>query len=86
MLRGKHIMVRVGGGWETLQNYLIKHDNIISQNFSNNLYKQPGSLSNSTASGSQYSSDTSRSNEGFVSSRVLSGTKSVVVKSVRREF
>merc|ERR1712167_422036 len=26
MLRGKHIMVRVGGGWDTLQNYLIKHD------------------------------------------------------------
>ena len=26
MLRGKHVMVRVGGGWETLQNYILKHD------------------------------------------------------------
>ena len=26
MLRGHHVMVRVGGGWDTLEHYLIKHD------------------------------------------------------------
>ena len=26
MLRGQHVMVRVGGGWDTLEHYLIKHD------------------------------------------------------------
>ncbi|CAH1232909.1 GAS2 [Branchiostoma lanceolatum] len=26
MLRGRHVMVRVGGGWDTLQHYLMKHD------------------------------------------------------------
>ncbi|XP_076823035.1 growth arrest-specific protein 2-like isoform X1 [Clavelina lepadiformis] len=26
MLRGRHVMVRVGGGWDTLEHYLIKHD------------------------------------------------------------
>ncbi|XP_030843777.1 growth arrest-specific protein 2 [Strongylocentrotus purpuratus] len=25
MLRGRHVMVRVGGGWETLESYLDKH-------------------------------------------------------------
>ncbi|XP_071483482.1 growth arrest-specific protein 2-like [Diadema antillarum] len=25
MLRGRHVMVRVGGGWETLESYLAKH-------------------------------------------------------------
>ncbi|MBN3321993.1 GA2L3 protein, partial [Atractosteus spatula] len=26
MLHGKHVMVRVGGGWETFESYLLKHD------------------------------------------------------------
>ncbi|XP_060695258.1 GAS2-like protein 3 [Hemiscyllium ocellatum] len=26
MLHGKHVMVRVGGGWDTLQGFLLKHD------------------------------------------------------------
>ncbi|CBY10846.1 unnamed protein product [Oikopleura dioica] len=26
MLKDKHVMVRVGGGWDTLANYLLKHD------------------------------------------------------------
>ena len=26
MLKNKHVMVRVGGGWDTLANYLLKHD------------------------------------------------------------
>jgi len=26
MLKNKHVMVRVGGGWDTLANYLVKHD------------------------------------------------------------
>ncbi|XP_015233939.1 PREDICTED: GAS2-like protein 3 isoform X1 [Cyprinodon variegatus] len=26
MLRGKHVMVRVGGGWDTLRGFLMKHD------------------------------------------------------------
>ena len=26
MLRGHHVMVRVGGGWDTLEHYLVKHD------------------------------------------------------------
>ncbi|XP_078495445.1 growth arrest-specific protein 2-like isoform X2 [Ciona intestinalis] len=26
MLHGKHVMVRVGGGWDTLQHYIISHD------------------------------------------------------------
>uniref|UniRef100_H2YX54 GAR domain-containing protein n=1 Tax=Ciona savignyi TaxID=51511 RepID=H2YX54_CIOSA len=26
MLRGKHVMVRVGGGWDTLEHYIITHD------------------------------------------------------------
>lgn len=26
MLHNKHVMVRVGGGWETFESYLLKHD------------------------------------------------------------
>lgn len=26
MLRGKHVMVRVGGGWDTLEHFLIRHE------------------------------------------------------------
>ncbi|KAL8574420.1 hypothetical protein ACOMHN_020403 [Nucella lapillus] len=26
LLHGKHLMVRVGGGWNTLENYLLHHD------------------------------------------------------------
>lgn len=26
MLHNKHVMVRVGGGWETFAGYLLKHD------------------------------------------------------------
>ena len=26
MLHGKHVMVRVGGGWDTLQGFLLKYD------------------------------------------------------------
>lgn len=26
MLNDKHVMVRIGGGWETLGTYLLKHD------------------------------------------------------------
>ena len=26
MLNNKHVMVRVGGGWETFESYLLKHD------------------------------------------------------------
>lgn len=26
MLKDRHVMVRVGGGWDTLANYLLKHD------------------------------------------------------------
>jgi hypothetical protein len=26
LLKGRHVMVRVGGGWDTLDHYLIKHD------------------------------------------------------------
>ncbi|GCB65025.1 hypothetical protein scyTo_0011827, partial [Scyliorhinus torazame] len=26
MLHNKHVMVRVGGGWETFEGYLLKHD------------------------------------------------------------
>nr|KAG5708895.1 hypothetical protein BaRGS_009304 [Batillaria attramentaria] len=28
LLHGKHLMVRVGGGWDTFENYLIHHDPI----------------------------------------------------------
>ncbi|XP_069991720.1 uncharacterized protein [Penaeus vannamei] len=26
LLKGKHVMVRVGGGWDTLEHYLLRHD------------------------------------------------------------
>lgn len=26
MLHNRHVMVRVGGGWETFESYLLKHD------------------------------------------------------------
>uniref|UniRef100_A0A671T9W6 GAR domain-containing protein n=1 Tax=Sinocyclocheilus anshuiensis TaxID=1608454 RepID=A0A671T9W6_9TELE len=26
MLHGKHVMVRVGGGWDTLKGFLMKYD------------------------------------------------------------
>uniref|UniRef100_A0A8B9JFI4 GAR domain-containing protein n=1 Tax=Astyanax mexicanus TaxID=7994 RepID=A0A8B9JFI4_ASTMX len=26
MLHGKHVMVRVGGGWDTLKGFLLKYD------------------------------------------------------------
>uniref|UniRef100_A0A8C7LS06 GAR domain-containing protein n=1 Tax=Oncorhynchus mykiss TaxID=8022 RepID=A0A8C7LS06_ONCMY len=26
MLHNKHVMVRVGGGWETFESYLLKHN------------------------------------------------------------
>ncbi|KAK0064517.1 growth arrest-specific protein 2 [Biomphalaria pfeifferi] len=28
LLKGRHLMVRVGGGWDTFENYLVHHDNI----------------------------------------------------------
>lgn len=28
LLHGKHLMVRVGGGWDTFENYLLHHDPI----------------------------------------------------------
>ncbi|KAK3712512.1 hypothetical protein RRG08_002842 [Elysia crispata] len=28
LLKGKHLMVRVGGGWDTFENYLLHHDPI----------------------------------------------------------
>ncbi|XP_067855322.1 GAS2-like protein 3 [Heptranchias perlo] len=33
MLHGKHVMVRVGGGWDTLQGFLLKHDPCRMLNF-----------------------------------------------------
>ena len=29
LLKNRHLMVRVGGGWETLEHYLIKHNPIL---------------------------------------------------------
>ena len=26
LLKGRHVMVRVGGGWDTLQHYIVTHD------------------------------------------------------------
>lgn len=26
LLKGTHMMVRVGGGWDTLENFLVRHD------------------------------------------------------------
>ena len=26
LLKGRHVMVRVGGGWDTLQHYIATHD------------------------------------------------------------
>ena len=34
LLKGQHMMVRVGGGWETLDHFLIRHDPCQVRNFS----------------------------------------------------
>ncbi|XP_053742492.1 growth arrest-specific protein 2 [Synchiropus splendidus] len=34
MLHNKHVMVRVGGGWETFESYLLKHDPCRTMQFS----------------------------------------------------
>ena len=26
LLKGRHVMVRVGGGWDTFESYITKHD------------------------------------------------------------
>ena len=44
LLKGKHVMVRVGGGWDTLHHYIATHDpcKIIE-------FKRNGSLNNIAA-------------------------------------
>ncbi|KAH9500148.1 GAS2-like protein 3 [Bulinus truncatus] len=41
LLKGKHLMVRVGGGWDTFENYLVHHDSAPPTEL-----KQDGSLCN----------------------------------------
>lgn len=30
LLKNRHLMVRVGGGWDTLEHYLIKHNPVFA--------------------------------------------------------
>nr|XP_026692319.1 growth arrest-specific protein 2-like [Ciona intestinalis] len=39
MLHGKHVMVRVGGGWDTLEHYIVSHDQ--SRHFGGDVNSNP---------------------------------------------
>lgn len=48
LLKGRHMMVRVGGGWDTLDHFLLRHDPCQVKIVSRNNVTSNGSIGNST--------------------------------------
>ena len=62
-----HIMVRVGGGWDTLQNYLNKHDPCRSMAVAGGAY-QTHQSNLASSSGNSFSTNNLNNNSHYLSS------------------